>query len=84
MTEEATPESVKPSGPNVIYTPAIPPYVVQEFHYDMDEVGSLFRYEGGTWLDIKGFSRETFAIGYADELKRENPATDYRVVKTDG
>lgn len=68
---------------NVIYTPATPPYVVQELSEEGVWDSSGFVATSGVWLDIKGFSRETFAIGYADELKRENPATDYRVVKTD-
>lgn len=71
----------------VIHLAEQPPYVVQQL-----EPGEGWYQDGfsaaipdpGVWLDIKGFSRETFAIGYADELKRENPATDYRVVKTGG
>jgi len=74
MTEDET----------VIYTAPTPPYVVQQFEPNgsYTVVSETQFVTCGTWLDIKGFLHEANAREYADEEKRENPATDYRVVKT--
>lgn len=67
----------------VIYEAPTPPYVVQEKRtnllYEPDSSVATLEEK---WESVKGFQAPEHATAYADQEKRRNPATDYRVVKS--